>query len=141
MWRKILSVLIACIIFISGAACFAEESESSDKTLSWWDAIVSALNEPEPDREPIYDSLDDKACTAAYIEAEYAFRDILKDAKTDIYSIYFIVACAAAREIEDTLYNSDSDRYQKVGEKNINYLLNPYWERISIQNLIHLRKV
>ena len=115
MLRKILSVVIICMVVFGCISGFAEESELPNDTSAWLDALLSALSEPEPTREPIYGSLDDKACTAAYVELEYVLRDILKDARTDVYSIYFIVACVAAQEIEDTLFNPDSNLYEKVG--------------------------
>lgn len=147
MLRKILSLALVFFVFIGCTSCFAEKNESSENSLLWFEALLSAFSEPEPAREPIYGSLDDKACTATYVEVEYVFRDILKDAKTDVYSIYFIVACLAAQEIEDTLYNPDSNLYQKVGRNeyklSLNYLFgkNPDTESDSFdESMKYIRR-
>ncbi len=119
MFREVAVLLLALFLIIFPILSYAETEEEATK--AWLDALIESVNEQNPTKPPIYGSLDDKACTAAYVELEYVFQDTLKEARTDIYSSYFIVACMAAQEIEDTLYDQDSNIYQKVGRSK--YLL------------------
>ena len=88
--------------------------------------ITKINSEQSTKKQPIYGSPNDKACTTAYIELEYAMQRRIVIAKTDISSIYFTVASLAAQTINDTLYNADSNIYGKIGleeyKLSLNYL-------------------
>ncbi len=124
MFRRFSALLLILFLTMIPISSYAENDVES--TTEWLNKLIAAFNEQEPTKAPVYGSLDDKACTAAYVELEYAFQNLLKEAKTDTYSIYFIVACVAANEIENTLFNPDSNIYGKVGrteyQLSLNYL-------------------